>query len=396
MRKEKIMASIKENRKNGKIVSFKFRVFIGRDENGRQQFKTKIWKPDKTYTEGRLIKLAEAEAALWEREIMCGDAPIAEEKKPSPIRFCDFVNNDWLPSLVNDECRATTYTFRTHLLKTILPYFENDLISDIDTQKASEYLDYLKNVRKNQQGKPLSPQTRKHHYSTLNLIFAHAIRRGLISSNPMDGVKSPKLKRHKVDALSKSETTEFVNVIDTLPLMQRTMYYVVLTTGVRRGECFGLQWGDIDFTSGLMYINRNVTYTAQSGAVIGEPKTENGYRIIPIATKTLNLLEEYKRAEAPKAKDELIFHREESKYMPRDPAYLTKHMSRLMRRQGLPNMSPHDLRHTCASLLLQGGADIKSVQDILGHADARTTLNFYARSDIAQMRASINSTFDFG
>ncbi len=389
------MASIKENRKNGKIVSFKFRVFIGRDEDGRQQFKTKVWKPDKSCTEARLIKLAEAEAAIWEREIMCGNVPTEKEAKPSPIKFCDFVNNEWLPSLKNEECRATTYEFRTYLLQTILPYFGDILLSEIDTQKASAYLDYLKTKRKNAQGKPLSPQTRKHHHSTLNLIFKYAIQRGHISANPMDGVSSPKLKRHKVDAFSKSETDAFVKVVDELPLMQRTMYYILLTTGLRRGECFGLQWGDIDFTSGLMHVCRNVTYTTKSGAVVGEPKTENGYRTIPIAPKTLDLLDRYRQAEATAANDDFLFHSEESKAMPRDPSYITKHMKKLMKRCELPNMSPHDLRHTCASLLLQGGADIKSVQDILGHADARTTLNFYARSDIAQMRASINNTFDF-
>ena len=70
-------------------------------------------------------------------------------------------------------------------------------------------------------------------------------------------------------------------------------------------------------------------------------------------------------------------------------------MRKLMKKAELPNMSPHDLRHTCATLLLQSGADIKSVQDILGHADARTTLNFYARSDLNQMRNSLEATFDF-
>ena len=76
------MANFQANRKNGKIVSFRFRVFIGRDKTGRQQFKTKVWKPDKDYTEKRLLKLAEAEAALWEREIMQEDCVPIYRSKP--------------------------------------------------------------------------------------------------------------------------------------------------------------------------------------------------------------------------------------------------------------------------------------------------------------------------
>ena len=70
-------------------------------------------------------------------------------------------------------------------------------------------------------------------------------------------------------------------------------------------------------------------------------------------------------------------------------------MKRLMKRVGLPDMLPHDLRHTCASMLLKSGADIKSVQDILGHSNASTTLNFYVRSNMDSMRMATDKAFDF-
>ena len=71
---------------------------------------------------------------------------------------------------------------------------------------------------------------------------------------------------------------------------------------------------------------------------------------------------------------------------PRDPNALTKRVTRFMKNNGFPDLSPHDLRHSCATLLLAEGADIKSVQEILGHADASTTLNFYVKANLQQMK----------
>ena len=190
------------------------------------------------------------------------------------------------------------------------------------------------------------------------------------------------------------EALDFIKAIEKLPLRQRLIYTLLLTTGMRRGECFGLQWADVDVDNAVIYVRRNVTHIPRVGNVIGDTKTEMGARALPLTTKVVDLLTQYRAKKNP-TDDAYLFHAADSLYRPQNPTYITKHMSKFMKRMGLPAMSPHDLRHTCATLLIQSGADIKSVQDILGHADASTTLNFYARSNIETMRASTQKAFNW-
>lgn len=391
------MASVYPNRKNGKIVSFKIKVFLGRDENGKQIFKCRTWTPEKAMSEKKLLQQAEKQSIIWEKEM--SEAYQAEKEMiiPDKITLTDFIDKKWFPcEMDNNEHRPSTISFRRYMLIPITDYFGEIRLKDINSKKLEKYFDYLKNTYRTKNNRQISSQTMRHQYCTLNLIFEYAVKLHYIAENPLKQVKTPKLDKHKVDALSKSEVLTFINEIENLPLKQRTIYYLLLTTGVRRGECFGLQWGDIDFETRLMKIERNVTYTASNGVHVGLPKTNTGIRTIPLTEAMIKLLKAYKKDEGKTVavQDKMfLFHSADSNYLPQDPTYITKHMKRLMKRINLPDMSPHDLRHTCASILLQSGADIKSVQDILGHANASTTLNFYVKSDIEAMRASAEKAF---
>lgn len=393
------MASVYPNRKDGKIVSFKFKVFLGRDENGKQKTRCITWTPPKLASEGKILLLAEKEAVLWERHVL---EEIELQKKiltPNEITFENFVESVWLPDQISkSNYRPTTRTFHQSLLKIIVPYFQDRKLWSITDSDIQKYLDYLQNSYQSIRNKPLAPKTIRHHYCLLNLIFEYAHKYDYINSNPLQKVDSPKLEKHKVDALSKNHVIRFLEELEALPLVNRLMYTLLLTTGMRRGECFGLQWGDIDFQTQTIKIHRNVTYSANNGIVVGKTKTEAGEREIPLTDRATELLRGYMKQERVRytiTEESFVFHSAESTMLPRDPTYITKHMKKFMAQIELPDMSPHDLRHTCASLLIQSGADVKSVQDLLGHADASTTLNFYVKSDIEQMRASTQKAFNF-
>ena len=394
------MASVYPNRKKGKIVSFKFKTYLGKDENGKQVFKCITWTPEKTMSESRLIALAEKEATVWEHNLLCAIEAEKRASSPEEITFRDFAEKKWFQTeLSNPERRNSTIDFRRNILRILVNYLGELKLKDIDSAQIEGYLDYLKNTYKTQYNMPPSQQTIRHHYATLNLIFEYALKLNYVFVNPLRKVKTPKLNKHKVDALSKGEVRKFIKAIENLPPMQRLIYTLLLTTGIRRGECFGLQWGDIDFSNRVIRIERNVTYTAHKGISVGLPKTNTGIRVVPITNGVLLLLTDYKKREEWSnvlCDRAYLFHAEDSPLSPRDPGYITKHMKKFMKRIGLPDMSPHDLRHTCASILLQSGADIKSVQDILGHANASTTLNFYVRSDMDAMRGATEKAFDFG
>lgn len=209
----------------------------------------------------------------------------------------------------------------------------------------------------------------------------------------MELVEKPKLPRKKVDALSPEEAREFFVVLEACPLELHCMLHLLITTGIRRGECVGLKWRDIDEKQALIHIERNVTNTVKDGITINTPKTTAGFRMVPIMPSTLALLRQLKQERQEQfpamiIEDSFIFPGKEDIFSPRTPESVTRRVKRFMQRSNLPDLSPHDLRHSCATLLLAQGADIKSVQQILGHTDARTTLNFYVKADLQQMKAA--------
>ncbi len=394
------MAAIIPNEKNGKIISYKFKVCVGRNAEGKQIFKCHTWKVPDGLAPSKAIKAATKAAEEWEQEakneykkdIVDPERIKLREIALKKTDFASFALDIWFPLCVNNgDHKHTTIDFYRHTVNRVAKYFDGKTLQKITSMDIQKFLVYLRTEYRTKNGKPISDKTVRHSYCVLVLIFNYAIEQELITKNPMDKVECPKLQKKKVDALTQEQAELFFSLLPSCPLDFRCMLYLLITAGLRRGELVGLQWRDIDFDKHTIEIRRNVTYSKIGGTVVDTPKTANSIRIIPLLPKVANLLKKYKRHYYPFSKQSaFIFPSMKSDIIPRHPCYVTERVKEFMQKNGLPDFSPHDLRHSCSTLLLSSGADIKSVQEILGHTDASTTLNFYVRTDMRNMQSATN------
>ncbi len=403
------MASLEEKIKDGRIVSFKFRACMGRGPDGKQIIRRTTWKPPDGLTNKKSRKAAAAAAAEWEKEVKQAFLLDQEEKalqeleaaeKAKVLTFGRFVREVWLPLAVNDgEHRPSTVAMYNAILDVALPHFDETPLQEVTGLQISTYLKWLRTDYRTKYGKPPAEKSIKHHYNILRIAFNYAEKHEMIVKNPMRKVDAPKVTKKKVDALSKEETAIFFAALESCELDFRCMLQLMITAGLRRGEMLALQWQDIDFDDLTLSVQRSATYTKASGVIIGAPKTATSIRTIPLMNGTAALLKEYQRRQRERYEQEdmnevFLFCREKDPFRPREPTKLTYKIKRFFEKAGLPDMSPHDLRHSCASLLLASGADIKSVQEIMGHADASTTLNYYVASDLQQARSAVDRMAD--
>lgn len=326
-------------------------------------------------------------------------------KKTKNLTLKDFINEIWFPLEVdNGECKESTISFNISMAKYIIDYFKDERIKNISSDDIELCLTYYRCKYRQRTGKiGMEPKSVKHIYSALCRIFKCAKRKHYISENPMDDVKAPRVPRKEVNALSESELKVFMKALSNTSEENSCMLRLLVSTGIRRGECAGLQWRDVDFEKNKLHIKRNVTRTTGGGVTVGTPKTLESNREIPFSSNTSKALVEHRQKQQLKFPNKdlqsaYIFPSKDNPYSPCEPTSITRKVKSFLTKNGLPPHSPHDLRHTFASLICDNSDDTKSLQNLLGHSDFATTFNLYvARRNMDQMRnASTKFTDKFG
>ena len=167
------MATVIENRKNGKTVSYKFRAYLGRNEVGKQINRYTTWFAPDDLTPARALKAAKKAAEEWENAVKteyekdCIDPARIREREinEAATPFVRFVHEIWFPLVICDgQHKATTLTFYRSAAKLSDPYFKDKTIQKINAQDIQSFFNYLWTQYKTKQGKHLSPKTLRHQY----------------------------------------------------------------------------------------------------------------------------------------------------------------------------------------------------------------------------------------
>lgn len=237
----------------------------------------------------------------------------------------------------------------------------------------------------------LSEKTIKNMYNMVHSALKQAHKNGLVYQNVSELITLPKQRKTEMQVLTLDEQRALQNVIQG----ERLGIGILLSlfTGIRLGELLGLKFQDIDFEAKTISIRRTLNRlkvfdnpNKKTEIIIGEPKTANAKRIIPLQDFLIPILKEHKsniiRERLKTANlyenNDFVICNEFGKYI--EPRTYQDFFKKMLKHAGVNNTNFHTLRHTFATRALENGFDVKVLADILGHADASTTLNKYAHA----------------
>ena len=234
-----------------------------------------------------------------------------------------------------------------------------------------------------------------HH--VLRCSLNAAVARKMIAVNPAAGAVVPKLQHVDMDTISATDVTKLqeAELFESEPLFACVL--LMLFTGLRRGEALALRWSDIDLEHNTLVVQRELV-KVHGGTLFQSTKTRTSNRLIPFGSWMKSVLINHQESQSDFIKKtkgynngDLVFARENGN--PYYPDSLRKILHRILKKVGLPAVRVHDLRHTCATILMLSGVHPKVVQEILGHSNISVTLGTYSHT-MPSMKKDAVEIFD--
>lgn len=289
----------------------------------------------------------------------------------------DEICNKWLNARKNDIKESTYARYLSIINLYIIPTFKNQKLISINAEKHKKLYESLKSR--------LADKT----VSDIMCVFKSIWKFGIENGYPCCEFTLPSVKvnhTRKINTMPPKtlEKVEFALMKDISTVNAGII--LALFAGIRIGEICGLKWGDIDFDNGFICIRRtverihNLDYRSQlkTKVVISTPKTDNSARIIPLPVFVLEYLEKLRKSDEKYVLTSSTKNTEPHTYYSRYKTFLRKNK--------IEDYTFHELRHTFATQCVEKGFDVKSLSEILGHADIKTTMNLYVHPTLQMKR----------
>ena len=326
----------------------------------------------------------------------------ANAKTGDDVLFADFMEQ-WL-EIVKSTVSIPTYSSYVNAVKSIIaPYFRKKKILLRDLQAHDIQMFYQEQLQR------VKASSVIHYHANIHKALKYAVKNDMIPSNPADKVERPKQDKFYGNFYDRDELNKLFEAVAgtklELPVLLGAFY------GLRRSEIVGLKWSAIDFEQNTITISHTVTSCNLDGKCVivakDTTKTKSSRRTLPLVPyfheKLLAVKAQQERNQKLCGRS---YNREFLEYICVDdigdrfkPNYITSQLPKLLERNGFRKIRFHDLRHSCASLLLASGVPMKHIQEWLGHSDFSTTANIYAHLDYSSKLTSasaMESNFHLG
>ena len=308
-------------------------------------------------------------------------AALAEKAALRTVR--DYANGVFLPAKKHEMSTNGFESYSQFIRLHIVPSLGDIPLIDITPAMISKMLlDF--------QARGYSYATTTKLYNITALLFESAFLDDSISISPMLKVKRPKQLKDDTKpseaskALTESQLAYIYECLRNEPLKWQVYICLLADSGMRRGEAAGLHWTDVDFQSATITVQRNLQYVPSVGIYECQTKTGKA-RTVDVGADTLNLLRQLRQEQAESCFSKYVFSQDGTPE-PMHPQTPTRYFTKFGKRYGIENFHPHLLRHTSASIAITNGADVVSVSQRLGHANASTTLNLYSHANEESIR----------
>ena len=355
--------------------TYRIKVSCGYDVHGKQVVKSTTYKPDPTKSDKWNEKELQRQAVLFEESCKWGQAVTS-------AKFETFAR-EWFKDYAELKLKRNTLISYRNMQKRVyanLGHVRIDKISPLDIQRLVRSL----------VADGLATDTVKQYVRFVSVILNYAVKKRVLTYNPCITVDYPMAQEKTQDFYTVEEVKQFLALLEHDGEQNKAyalFFMLAVYTGCRRGELLGLEWKDIDFDSDTITIARAYYYDPHAKECFTDtPKTKSSRRGLKLPSHVMRKLRAFKTWQGEQREtcsgswietDRLFTNWDGS---PMKPNTISVYLARFLKRTGMRKVTIHSFRHFNASILINSGVDVVTVQTALGHSTAMTTLSIYSHA----------------